>query len=164
MTYAMACRNAEAQMRCVTGWVPQSDNNAADLQVPIPVPLPFFSFTGGNPLKPLQSQISCPPACYVLRYVAVATEIIAPAMILPCALKYRSRWDLADLHAGWRGSFNGDLHMYGHAGVQFYTQPKTVRTQQPDPWLLTLLKSLFGGLVMQYIAVLCLPQASFVRR
>lgn len=27
---------------------------------------------------------------------------------------------------GWRGSFCGDLHMYGRSGVQFYTQPKTV--------------------------------------
>jgi malonate-semialdehyde dehydrogenase (acetylating)/methylmalonate-semialdehyde dehydrogenase len=27
---------------------------------------------------------------------------------------------------GWRGSFHGDLHMYGKAGVQFYTQTKTV--------------------------------------
>ena len=36
--------------------------------MPIPVPLPFFSFTG------------------------------------------------------WRGSFQGDLHMYGKAGVQFFTQ------------------------------------------
>jgi malonate-semialdehyde dehydrogenase (acetylating)/methylmalonate-semialdehyde dehydrogenase len=27
---------------------------------------------------------------------------------------------------GWKGSFNGDLHMYGRAGVHFYTQPKTV--------------------------------------
>mmetsp|Transcript_1276 Transcript_1276/g.2754 ORF Transcript_1276/g.2754 Transcript_1276/m.2754 type:complete len:554 (-) Transcript_1276:595-2256(-) len=27
---------------------------------------------------------------------------------------------------GWRGSFAGDLHMYGRAGVSFYTQPKTV--------------------------------------
>jgi malonate-semialdehyde dehydrogenase (acetylating)/methylmalonate-semialdehyde dehydrogenase len=42
------------------------------INVPIPVPLPFFSFTG------------------------------------------------------WRGSFAGDLHMYGQAGVNFYTQPKTV--------------------------------------
>lgn len=25
-----------------------------------------------------------------------------------------------------RGSFVGDLHMYGRAGVQFFTQPKTV--------------------------------------
>ncbi len=23
---------------------------------------------------------------------------------------------------GWRGSFSGDLHMYGRAGVQFFTQ------------------------------------------
>lgn len=28
--------------------------------------------------------------------------------------------------AGWKGSFNGDLHMYGNSGVQFYTQQKTV--------------------------------------
>jgi len=27
---------------------------------------------------------------------------------------------------GWRGSFAGDLHMYGKAGVDFYTRPKTV--------------------------------------
>lgn len=27
---------------------------------------------------------------------------------------------------GWRGSFAGDAHMYGRAGVQFFTQPKTV--------------------------------------
>lgn len=31
--------------------------------------------------------------------------------------------------AGWKGSFNGDLHMYGNAGVQFYTQQKTVSCQ-----------------------------------
>ncbi|KAF5837385.1 Aldehyde/histidinol dehydrogenase [Dunaliella salina] len=30
---------------------------------------------------------------------------------------------------GWRGSFAGDLHMYGRAGVQFYTQPKTVTSK-----------------------------------
>lgn len=40
------------------------------INVPIPVPLPFFSFTG------------------------------------------------------WRGSFAGDLHMYGKAGVQFFTQAR----------------------------------------
>ena len=49
------------------------------INVPIPVPLPFFSFTG------------------------------------------------------WRGSFAGDLHMYGQAGVQFYTQPKTVTAK----WAMT---------------------------
>lgn len=27
---------------------------------------------------------------------------------------------------GWRGSFLGDLHMYGKEGVQFYTKTKTV--------------------------------------
>ena len=32
---------------------------------------------------------------------------------------------------GWRGSFQGDLHMYGQAGVQFYTQPKTVTAKWP---------------------------------
>lgn len=30
---------------------------------------------------------------------------------------------------GWRGSMAGDLHMYGRAGVQFYTQPKTITTR-----------------------------------
>lgn len=30
---------------------------------------------------------------------------------------------------GWRGSFSGDLHMYGRAGVQFYTQPKTITSK-----------------------------------
>lgn len=30
---------------------------------------------------------------------------------------------------GWRGSFCGDLHMYGRAGVQFYTQPKTITSK-----------------------------------
>ncbi len=33
---------------------------------------------------------------------------------------------------GWRGSFAGDLHMYGRAGVQFYTQPKTVTAKWAD--------------------------------
>ncbi|CAK0781245.1 Methylmalonate-semialdehyde dehydrogenase [acylating], mitochondrial [Coccomyxa viridis] len=33
---------------------------------------------------------------------------------------------------GWRGSFHGDLHMYGKAGVQFFTQPKTVTTNWKD--------------------------------
>ncbi|PNW72254.1 hypothetical protein CHLRE_16g675650v5 [Chlamydomonas reinhardtii] len=32
---------------------------------------------------------------------------------------------------GWRGSFAGDLHMYGRAGVQFYTQTKTVTAKWP---------------------------------
>ncbi|GIL53861.1 hypothetical protein Vafri_9374 [Volvox africanus] len=32
---------------------------------------------------------------------------------------------------GWRGSFAGDLHMYGRAGVQFYTQTKTVTSKWP---------------------------------
>lgn len=35
---------------------------------------------------------------------------------------------------GWRGSFHGDLHMYGKAGVQFFTQVK--RTQLPTLLLL----------------------------
>ena len=35
--------------------------------------------------------------------------------------------------SGWRGSFSGDLHMYGKAGVQFYTQPKTITSKwSPD--------------------------------
>eukprot|EP00878_Enallax_costatus_P000935 GHUV01001065.1.p1 GENE.GHUV01001065.1~~GHUV01001065.1.p1 ORF type:complete len:530 (+),score=115.09 GHUV01001065.1:167-1756(+) len=34
---------------------------------------------------------------------------------------------------GWRGSFVGDLHMYGKAGVQFYTQPKTVTAKWSRP-------------------------------
>lgn len=34
---------------------------------------------------------------------------------------------------GWRGSFAGDLHMYGKAGVQFYTQPKTVTAKWSPP-------------------------------
>jgi malonate-semialdehyde dehydrogenase (acetylating)/methylmalonate-semialdehyde dehydrogenase len=33
---------------------------------------------------------------------------------------------------GWRGSFGGDLHMYGKAGVHFFTQPKTVTTNWKD--------------------------------
>ncbi|GFR48792.1 hypothetical protein Agub_g10740 [Astrephomene gubernaculifera] len=32
---------------------------------------------------------------------------------------------------GWRGSFVGDLHMYGRSGVQFYTQSKTVTAKWP---------------------------------
>ena len=35
---------------------------------------------------------------------------------------------------GWRGSFRGDLHMYGRAGVQFYTQvccPTSDYTSRP---------------------------------
>eukprot|EP00775_Hariotina_reticulata_P009074 gene9074-9244_t len=35
--------------------------------------------------------------------------------------------------SGWRGSFVGDLHMYGRAGVQFYTQPKTVTAKWSTP-------------------------------
>lgn len=34
---------------------------------------------------------------------------------------------------GWRASFAGDLHMYGRAGVQFYTQTKTVTSRWPEP-------------------------------
>ncbi|KAI8469036.1 MAG: Aldehyde/histidinol dehydrogenase [Monoraphidium minutum] len=34
---------------------------------------------------------------------------------------------------GWRGSFAGDLHMYGRAGVQFFTQPKTVTAKWSFP-------------------------------
>eukprot|EP00245_Coleochaete_scutata_P001493 TRINITY_DN1182_c0_g1_i2.p1 TRINITY_DN1182_c0_g1~~TRINITY_DN1182_c0_g1_i2.p1 ORF type:complete len:559 (-),score=111.12 TRINITY_DN1182_c0_g1_i2:182-1858(-) len=33
---------------------------------------------------------------------------------------------------GWRGSFSGDLNFYGKAGVQFYTQIKTVTAQWKD--------------------------------
>ena len=33
---------------------------------------------------------------------------------------------------GWRGSFYGDLHMYGKAGVEFFTQPKTVTANWRD--------------------------------
>jgi malonate-semialdehyde dehydrogenase (acetylating)/methylmalonate-semialdehyde dehydrogenase len=33
---------------------------------------------------------------------------------------------------GWRGSFGGDLHMYGKAGVHFFTQPKTITTNWKD--------------------------------
>lgn len=34
---------------------------------------------------------------------------------------------------GWRGSFVGDLHMYGRAGVAFFTQPKTVTAKWTAP-------------------------------
>lgn len=34
---------------------------------------------------------------------------------------------------GWRGSFHGDLHMYGKEGVQFYTQVKTVTSRWTLP-------------------------------
>ncbi|KAF8063713.1 mmsdh [Scenedesmus sp. PABB004] len=34
---------------------------------------------------------------------------------------------------GWRGSFAGDTHMYGRAGVAFYTQPKTVTAKWAPP-------------------------------
>eukprot|EP00882_Tetradesmus_deserticola_P001537 GHRQ01001659.1.p1 GENE.GHRQ01001659.1~~GHRQ01001659.1.p1 ORF type:complete len:535 (+),score=220.22 GHRQ01001659.1:200-1804(+) len=34
---------------------------------------------------------------------------------------------------GWRGSFVGDTHMYGRAGVQFFTQPKTVTAKWTAP-------------------------------
>jgi len=34
---------------------------------------------------------------------------------------------------GWKGSFAGDLHHYGRAGVQFYTQPKTITAK----WAMT---------------------------
>lgn len=34
---------------------------------------------------------------------------------------------------GWRGSFVGDLHMYGKTGVQFFTQPKTVTAKWSAP-------------------------------
>ncbi|GMH39454.1 hypothetical protein BSKO_07352 [Bryopsis sp. KO-2023] len=30
---------------------------------------------------------------------------------------------------GWRGSFHGDLHMYGREAVQFFTQVKTITTK-----------------------------------
>ena len=33
---------------------------------------------------------------------------------------------------GWRGSFYGDLHMYGKAGVDFFTQPKTITANWRD--------------------------------
>lgn len=33
---------------------------------------------------------------------------------------------------GWRGSFYGDLHHYGVAGAQFYTQPKTITSNWKD--------------------------------
>lgn len=33
---------------------------------------------------------------------------------------------------GWRGSFNGDLSMYGKMGVQFYTRTKTVTSSWRD--------------------------------
>ncbi|EIE22494.1 methylmalonate semi-aldehyde dehydrogenase [Coccomyxa subellipsoidea C-169] len=33
---------------------------------------------------------------------------------------------------GWRGSFHGDLHMYGKAGLQFFTQAKTITTNWKD--------------------------------
>ncbi len=36
------------------------------------------------------------------------------------------------LPPGWRGSFYGDLHHYGKAGVQFYTQTKTVTANWKD--------------------------------
>jgi len=28
--------------------------------------------------------------------------------------------------SGWRGSFYGDLHMYGQASIEFFTQTKTI--------------------------------------
>eukprot|EP00803_Ostreobium_quekettii_P002072 evm.model.scf_1905.4 EVM.evm.TU.scf_1905.4 scf_1905:24422-30209(+) len=33
---------------------------------------------------------------------------------------------------GWRGSFHGDLHMYGREAVHFFTQPKTVTAKWAD--------------------------------
>eukprot|EP00243_Klebsormidium_subtile_P012653 TRINITY_DN783_c0_g1_i1.p1 TRINITY_DN783_c0_g1~~TRINITY_DN783_c0_g1_i1.p1 ORF type:complete len:289 (+),score=63.24 TRINITY_DN783_c0_g1_i1:1-867(+) len=33
---------------------------------------------------------------------------------------------------GWRGSFQGDLNFYGKAGVQFYTQVKTITSSWKD--------------------------------
>ena len=33
---------------------------------------------------------------------------------------------------GWRGSFHGDLQMYGRMGVQFYTKTKTVTQAWKD--------------------------------
>lgn len=33
---------------------------------------------------------------------------------------------------GWRGSFFGDLHMYGKAGIEFFTQPKTITANWRD--------------------------------
>lgn len=42
--------------------------------------------------------------------------------------------------SGWRGSFVGDLHMYGRAGVQFYTQPKTVTAKWSTPHAAAALK------------------------
>ena len=33
---------------------------------------------------------------------------------------------------GWKGSFAGDLHMYGKAGVDFFTRPKTVTSSWKD--------------------------------
>jgi malonate-semialdehyde dehydrogenase (acetylating)/methylmalonate-semialdehyde dehydrogenase len=33
---------------------------------------------------------------------------------------------------GWRGSFHGDLQMYGRMGVQFYTRTKTVTQSWKD--------------------------------
>ena len=34
--------------------------------------------------------------------------------------------------AGWRGSFQGDLQMYGKMGVQFFTRTKTVTQSWKD--------------------------------
>lgn len=34
---------------------------------------------------------------------------------------------------GWKSSLFGDLHMYGPAGVQFYTRAKVVTSRWPDP-------------------------------
>ena len=34
---------------------------------------------------------------------------------------------------GWKDSLFGDAHMYGPAGIDFYTRTKVVTTRWPDP-------------------------------
>lgn len=45
---------------------------------------------------------------------------------------------------GWRGSFLGDLHMYGKMGVQFYTRTKTVTSSWKESTLAGVIPGLAG--------------------
>lgn len=100
------------------------------INIPIPVPLPFFSFTGAyRLLAPPAFRNRLPPCSLPAfqpapRHAACDfTGCRCPCCVLCCA---------ALPPAGWRGSFHGDLQMYGKMGVQFYTRTKTVTQSWKD--------------------------------
>jgi hypothetical protein len=92
------------------------------INVPIPVALPMFSL-----LTDARATFTEQTAKQVtLMLLLLQVGMVGINVPIPVPLPMFS-------FTGWRGSFVGDLHMYGRAGVQFFTQPKTVTAKWTAP-------------------------------